>query len=174
MQNNFESIAGCWELVGSTTINSEIAFVDDEPDPDGIADWLNGVGDELEESLKSTSGMKLEVAPDGRFSEHLTGQPSVTWFDVEGVLCNSVVPFNGALRRNDEGIYLQPDDIPSWSEHLAANYGNAILRYDDGDTKISDFLRMKDGRLLRTVNVVTDELYTDRVLIAYARCKEER
>ena len=45
----------------------------------------------------------------------------------------------------------------------------AVLRYDDGDTKISDGLRLKEGRLLRMVNVVTDELYTDRQLVAYQR-----
>jgi hypothetical protein len=165
----FESVVGSWTLVGSTSINGEIAFLGDKPDPNGVLDWLNGSGEELEGSIKHVSGLELKISLEGRFAESLTGLPEVYWFDVEGVLSNEVAPFNGTLVSIDRLIYLQPDDIPSWSVHAQNRYGDAILRYDDGDTKICDSLCLKGDRLLRTVNVVTDELYTDRVLIVYAK-----
>jgi hypothetical protein len=164
-----ESVVGTWILVGSTSINGQIAFLDDEPDPNGVLNWLNGLGEELEASIKHMTGLELEISQDGRFSEALSGQPKVPWFDVEGVLSNDVAPFNGALTSNDKLVYLQPDGIPRWSVHAQNRYGKAILRYDDGDTKICDSLRLKGDRLLRTVNVVTDELYTNRVLVAYEK-----
>ena len=76
---------------------------------------------------------------------------------------------SGTLAITGECAWLQPDGIPRWSTHALNRYDQAILRYDDGDTKISDTLRLSGERLLRTVNVVTDELYTDRQLIAYLR-----
>ena len=164
-----ESVVGRWALVGSTNVTGEIAFVGDEPDPNGVSNWLNGLGEELETSIEHMTGLELEISQDGRFSENMIGQPRVYWFDVEGVLSNDVAPFNGALTSNDKLIYLQPDDVPRWSVHAQNRYGKAILRYDDGDTKICDSLRLEGARLLRTVNVVTDELYTDRVLIAYEK-----
>lgn len=164
-----ESVVGSWTLVGRTAINGEIAFLGVEPDPNGVLDWLNGLGEELEGSIKHVSGLELEISQEGRFSESLSGQPEVYWFDVEGVLSNDVAPFNGALASINKLIYLQPDGIPRWSVHAQNRYGDAILRYDDGDTKICDSLRLKGDRLLRTVNVVTDELYTDRVIIAYEK-----
>lgn len=163
------SVAGRWALVGSASTNDEIAFADDEPDPNGVSDWLNGHGDDLEASIKPTSGLELTISEDGRFSEALVDQPEVCWFDIEGVLCNDVVPFNGALISDNALFYLQPDGIPRWSVHTQNRYGKALLRYDDGDTKICDSLCLKGDRLLRTVNIVTDELCTDRVLIAYER-----
>ncbi|MBC7501745.1 MAG: hypothetical protein H7315_14820 [Herminiimonas sp.] len=163
-----ESVVGRWALVGSTSINGEIAFVGDEPDPNGVSNWLNGHAEDLEESIEQTSGLELEISQDGRFTERQVGRPKVYWFDVEGVLSNEVAPFNGALTFNDKLFYLQPD-IPNWSVHAQNRCGEAILRYDDGDTKICDSLRLRGDRLLRTVNVVTDELYTDRVLIAYEK-----
>ena len=164
-----DPLVGRWSVVGSASVNGEIPFVGDDPDPDGVSGWLNGTGEELEGSIASTSGLELEVSQDGLFSEHLTGQPKIEWFDVEGVLCDGVVPSNGALVEGEMLVYLQPNGIPSWSVHKKKRYGKALLRYDDGDTKICDCLRLKGDRLIRTVNVVTDELYTNRVLMAYEK-----
>ena len=41
------------------------------------------------------------------------------------------------------------------------------LRYDDGYTMIAEWLERSDNRLVRTVNVVTDELYLDRIVMVY-------
>lgn len=165
-----EPVTGRWALAGSISVKDEIAFVDGEPDPDGVSNWLNGRDDGLEAGISPASGLELTISEDGRFTETATGKPEVYWFDVEGVLCNDVEPFNGTLLSNEGLLYLLPDGIPSWSAHAQNRYGKAMLRYDDGDTKICDSLYLKGDQLLRTVNAVTDELYLDRVLIAYERC----
>ena len=111
----------------------------------------------------------MPIDPDGRFAESPTPEIEGNWFDVEGVLADGSEPMSGTLTLAGDRAWLQPDGIPRWSEHALNRHGAAVLRYDDGDTKISDGLRLKEGRLLRTVNVVTDELYTDRQLVAYQR-----
>jgi hypothetical protein len=159
---------GQWDLVGSVAINSEIAFIDGEPDPNGVANWLNGFDASLQDQIKPTAGLRLEIRPDARFTEQMSGQPAVYWFDEEGVLTD-VAPFDGHLVETDQGLYLRPDEISEWAMPTEGEYGQAVLRLDDGDTKISDNLRLNNGYLLRTVNVVTDELYLDRILIVYTR-----
>ena len=42
-------------------------------------------------------------------------------------------------------------------------------RYDDSDTVICDFVELKDDRLLRTVNVLTDGRYKNVILMVYER-----
>jgi len=43
------------------------------------------------------------------------------------------------------------------------------LRLDDGDTRICDSARVVGGRLVRTICVITDECYGDRVVLVYDR-----
>ncbi len=62
-----------------------------------------------------------------------------------------------------------PNGVSDWSRHALNRHGQALLRSDDGDTKISDGLGLRGTRLLRTMNVVTDELYVNRQLLAYER-----
>ena len=72
-----ETIIGTWVLIGSISINSEIAFIGEEPDLDGVKNWLNESGKELIEDVKGTEGLKLVIAPDGRFKEIREGNPDV-------------------------------------------------------------------------------------------------
>jgi hypothetical protein len=164
------SIQGEWCLVASGSVNSEIAFInDEEPDPNGVSDWLNGIDDTLVDTATATSGLTLSIASDGTFAEHVSGKPEVDWFDAEGILQAEVSPFNGVVVGSDQAVYLRPINIATWASPVEGRYGRAVLRYDDGDTKISDRIRALGDRLIRTVNVVTDELYLDRVVIVYER-----
>jgi|GEM_PF-4391016 len=165
-----ENIRGEWRLVASGSINAEIAFInDEEPDPNGVSDWLNGFDHALVAASKPTSGLTLSIAADGTFSEIVSGNPQVYWFDVEGVLESEVIPFSGVVVHNDQASYLRPTSIATWATPVEGRYGLAVLRYDDGDTEISDSVRLVENQLIRTVNVVTDELYLDRIAIVYER-----
>ncbi|WP_435234818.1 hypothetical protein ACR30L_13755 [Psychromonas sp. PT13] len=162
---NIDSIVGVWLLIGSVSINSEINFIGEEPDPKGVTDWLNDSGEELIDKIQATSGLTLSVSADRTFTEVKQGSPSIYWFSDEGVLESEVIPFNGVVKTNEYGAFLQPEDIPSWATPTN-NYG-VILRYDDGDTKISDHIYIREDKLVRTINVVTDELYLDRIVVVY-------
>jgi len=160
-----ETIIGTWVLIGSISINNEIAFIGEEPDLDGVKNWLNESGKELIEDVKGTEGLKLVIAPDGKFKEIREGNPDVYWFSSEGVLEDEVMPFNGTVKNNEYGYFLIPKEVPTWATPKI-EYG-VILRYDDGDTKISDQIFQHEGNLVRTINVVTDEAYLDRIVIVY-------
>jgi hypothetical protein len=160
---------GSWHAIGSTSIRGEIPFVDDEPDPNGVHDWLNGDGVSLAKDMNPVDGLILSIGSSGVFSEQKVGNPQVYWFDSEGVLTPQVEPFDGSLKVSAGVTYLLPTDVPRWSKHLDGRYGDAVLRLDDGDTKICDRVDPVEGQLVRTINVVTDELYLDRVVIIYRR-----
>lgn len=164
---SIESTIGTWLLIGSVSINSEVSFVGEEPDPNGVKDWLNGEGKELIDKINATSGLTLNIGSDGTFTETKEGNPRVYWFSDEGVLESEVVPFNGVVKTNRAGSFLQPEEIPSWATPTD-DYGVA-LRYDDGDTKISDHIYIAGENLVRTINVVTDELYLDRIVVVYKK-----
>ena len=160
---------GEWHLVGSGSASSEIAFINEtDPDPNGVSEWLNGFDEALVEAAQPTSGLKLAIAPGGSFAEEASGQPDVNWFDEEGVQ-SDVLPFGGTIVESGEVSYFLPVSIPNWATPTDGKYGTAVLRYDDGDTKIANNIRIRTGKLVRTVNVVTDELYLDRVVIIYQR-----
>jgi hypothetical protein len=161
---------GTWILVASGSSRSEVEFLDnDEPDPHGVSKWLNGFDDGLIKEAKATSGLTLTVESDGTFAERAEGAPKVDWFDEEGVLQAQVTPFDGVIVTTADVSFLRPVEIASWALPVEGRYGTSVLRYDDGDTKISDGIRVIDGRLIRTVNVATDDLYLDRVVIVYER-----
>ena len=67
-------IQGEWHLVASASTNSEIEFIGEEPDPNGITNWLNGFDDTLVDSAKSTSGLVLTIQSDGTFAEYYCNQ----------------------------------------------------------------------------------------------------
>ncbi|MDF5724554.1 MAG: hypothetical protein PUP91_29645 [Rhizonema sp. PD37] len=167
---NIELLIGIWLLTGSISISSEIKFVGDEPDPNGVENWLNGSSNELIERIELTEGLTLTISSDGKFFEERTGDPKVYWFDLEGVLESEVIPFNGHLSFYDSKAFLLLDELVSWA--VPSNEVNKKkLRYDDSDTKIADSLEVIGEQLIRTVSVVTDELYLDRVIIVYKHGK---
>jgi hypothetical protein len=162
-----QDLCGAWCLVGTVSTRSQIALINGQPDPRGIEQWLKGVDDRLIETATETSGLLLSISPEASFTEQLTGKPTVYWFDEEGVLAGEVSPFNGVVVQTQQGAYLKPAEIAKFGRPVEGRYGNVVLRYDDGDTKIADGLRRVGAQLIRTVNVVTDELYLDRVVVVY-------
>lgn len=162
-----EDLVGTWNLIGSLSISSEIQLTGEDSSTQSVNEWLRGKSDELVDSLESTQGLILTILADGRFVEEKTGNPNVPWYDQEGVLQSEVTPFHGYLRVDPAGAHLMPDDVPSWA--TPEQKSGLTLRYDDGDTKISDRIERRDDRLIRTVSVVTDELYLDRTLMVYGK-----
>ncbi|MBH8555819.1 hypothetical protein I8751_26425 [Nostocaceae cyanobacterium CENA357] len=165
---NIELLIGIWLLTGSISINSQIKFFGDEPDPNGIENWLNSNSNNLIAQVEATEGLTLTISSDGKFSEERTGTPKVYWFDKEGVLESEVIPFNGHLSFYDSKVFLLVDDLPSWAVP-SDEVNKKKLRYDDGDTKIADSIEVQGEQLIRTISVVTDELYLDRVIVVYKR-----
>lgn len=91
-------IQGEWQLIGSASMNSEVEFTsDDEPDPNGVSNWLNGFDETPVADARATSGLTLSTKSDGTFTEVVSGKPEVYWFDEEGVLQAQVTPFNGVV-----------------------------------------------------------------------------
>lgn len=166
-----DNLVGTWILIGSISINSEIELIGGEHDPNEVEKWLVGKSYELINQVEPTQGLTLTIASDGRFEEEKTGHPQVYWFDRESVLLSEVTPFQGYLSFHETNIYLIPADLPSWAIPVDRESGMK-LRYDDGDTKISDCIERQNERLIRTVSIVTDELYLDRVIIVYQRVKQ--
>lgn len=166
-----ENLVGTWILIGSILTNSEIKLIGGEHDSNEVEKWLVGKSYELLNQVEPTEGLTLTITSDGRFEEEKTGYPHVSWFDREGVLQSEVTPFQGYLSFHETNIYFIPADLPSWAMPVDKE-SKMKLRYDDGDTKISDCIERQNDRLIRTVSVVTDELYLDRVIIVYQRVKQ--
>lgn len=165
---SIESFVGIWQLIGSTSTKGELAFIDNKPDPNGVKNWLKGEARELISQINSTSGLTLTINQHGTFTEEKEGNPEVNWFSSEVVLESKVVPFNGKVKFQADVAYLYPNEIPDWAKPRGRKYG-IVLRYNDGDTIISDNISLIDQKLVRTVNVVTDEMYFDRVAIVYVK-----
>ena len=165
---SIESFVGTWQLIGSTSTKGELAFIDNRPDPNGVKNWLKGKAGELISQINSTSGLTLTINQNATFTEEKEGNPEVNWFSNEGVLESKVVPFDGKVKFQADEAYLYPNEISEWAKPRGRKYGIA-LRYNDGDTIIADNISLIDEKLVRTVNVVTDGMYFDRVVIVYAK-----
>ncbi|MDY6901727.1 MAG: hypothetical protein SWZ49_27155 [Cyanobacteriota bacterium] len=165
---SIESLVGTWQLIGSASTKGELAFIDNKPDPNGVKNWLKGEAGEIINQINSTSGLTLTINQNGTFTEEKEGNPEVNWFSSEGVLESKVVSFNGKVKFQADVAYLYPNEIPDWAKPRGRKYG-IVLRYNDGDTIISDNISLIDEKLVRTVNVVTDGMYFDRVVIVYEK-----
>lgn len=164
-----DEIIGEWRLVGFTQATGEAKLIGEESDQADIDAWLNGSGEDLAGLAEPAEGLSLTIGEDLTLSEQRHGSPRVTWFDAEAVLVEEVVPIDGPLLGDGAVRYLRPDSIASWAVPVEGRHGAAVLRYDDGDTKIVDAFSLSGERLVRTVNVVTDELYFNRAVLLYAR-----
>lgn len=160
---------GIWTLVAVAQTERQATLIGEETDQADLYAWLNARDDALADATGPASGLELRIDVDDGFAERRTGTPVVPWFDAEGVLADEVLPFAGALLHAPGGAYLRPAEIASWAIPVDGRHGPAVLRYDDGDTKIADGVHRLDDRLVRTVNVVTDELYLTRIVLVYAR-----
>ena len=167
-------ICGEWHLAASTSVVSELdSPADDESgaDSDDVARWLNGGDGGIAAAAPETAGLLLTITHAGSFTERVTGRPGVDlWFDAGGMLTDGVSsPFDGSVVDNGQVAWLRPRGLPPFARPVQGRYAPAVLRYDDGDTRIADGLRVVGADLVRTVNVVTDELYLDRVVLVYRR-----
>lgn len=107
-------------------------------------------------------GSTLAVGTDGSFSQ--TGQcdcPILT-YDEEGVQVSGVANFGGVIREDRGRSYLL-------CSRGSGSADSERLRYNDKDTQICDSARLIDSRLIRTMCVVTDARYGDRVILVYQR-----
>lgn len=166
-ENNF---TGIWDLDGSLYDNGQFEIIEDIEKYRRIyEEWLRGEDYENLEKLNKTDGLRLEMKADGTFTETKTGDPQTEWFDEEGVLDAKIMPFDGIYKNFDERAFLTLQK-PS---NLSDTDDPERIRYDDGDTKICDSLRIVGEDLIRTFSVITDELYTTRVFMRYTKSSAE-
>ncbi|GGO96410.1 hypothetical protein [Wenjunlia tyrosinilytica] len=172
---------GRWVLVGAGVVRPAVAYelrAEEEsldaviagtrmPLDDMVRRWLAGEVLGAEAVLVPASGLVLEVARDAAFRESGTAQ--VEWFSGEGVLESAAEPFGGRIVSTPAGHHLVLSEPVAWAQPYSAEDGDVRLRLDDGDTRIADTVHLLGDRLRRTVSVVTDEMYLDRLVYDYAR-----
>ncbi|MGI5132532.1 hypothetical protein ACQEVB_37420 [Pseudonocardia sp. CA-107938] len=123
--------------------------------------WLAGAEFRPVPVPAPASGLVLRIAEDTAFTE--SGSADVPWFDVDGVLEASAVPFAGTVTRAG---YLVADGV---EPRPVDGRPEVLCRVDDGDTRITDAVLADADSLVRTVSVVTDELYPSRIRYRYER-----
>jgi hypothetical protein len=157
-------LLGVWHLTGYAYVDTHIG-PGDPPDPADIARWLCAAPGIGWPQVEARTGVELEIWQDASYSERLVGgRIPMMWYDVEGVLVESPEPTEGIVREiiGSDGVSLHPHGAPQVrSPH--------VLRYDDGDTQVSDILRIDGDSLVRAISVVTDDLYFNRVVACYGR-----
>jgi hypothetical protein len=165
--NNF---IGNWFLAGTFSENGQFEIIEDiEEYRRNYEVWLIAEDYSNLDKLLSINGLQLTVNADGTFTESKTGNPQIDWFDADGVLDSQITPFDGRYKIFDNRAFLTVEDVSSW----AISDDPDRIRLDDGDTKICDSLRIVGENLIRTVSVITDELYTTRVLFKYQKLVED-
>lgn len=127
--------------------------------------WLAGEQLRADPAMTPLTGLTLTIAEDGTFTED--GTAEVNWFDDEGVLESDARPFDGTLVTAAGGTFLIGEEGVQATVFAGAD--NLRLRIDDGDTAITDLVRVDGDQLLRRMSVVTDEMYPSRILLAYRR-----
>jgi hypothetical protein len=163
-----QSLVGTWLLTASLSIDGELPYVGDMPDPAGVENWLYGSSHDLLAHATPAVGLSLRIARDGTFTERRQGQPQVPWFDAEGVLDTEVTTFDGIIRADGRVGYVLLA-TPTKGAISKDRLRKTRMRYDDGETIICDQLEPIDGRLVRTVSVVSAELYLERTVLIYRR-----
>lgn len=159
---------GTWLLTAAISTNGAIPIVDGETEEGAVDAWLYGSSHDMLGQTTPAHGLTLSIAADGSFAEEKTSTPALTWFDSEGVLDARVTPFDGVIHTEGSIGYLLLREPISWatpSDPLRATR----VRYDDGDMIICDKLELVGEALVRTMSVVTDELYLDRTVLVYRR-----
>lgn len=158
---------GNWELTRYGSDTAEIAYddTDDGPRETEIRAWL--IGNEVSmigNSLPQT-GLRITIEQN-RFEESVFRFDELM-FDVDGVQVNDYQPMSGNLSISERVAFMAPDesDKPASLDGTGAK----AVRYDDGDTKVCDTLRLSGQMLVRQTSVVTDEIYLERMLLIYRR-----
>lgn len=164
---------GEWVLYAYAHLNSDLLGDKDEVDANDIQKWLLGAGSDLVGQQETMTGSILKISQSGYISETAGSRAKVHWFDEEGVLENYDVisPYKGILVENDYGMFTRPESIASWAVPDQNAY-QALLRYDDYDTQISERIDVENLELVRTLNAVTDGVYVDRIVMYYRKSGE--
>ncbi|MEO1529540.1 MAG: hypothetical protein AAFX06_29300 [Planctomycetota bacterium] len=154
--------SGNWHVVGYDHLNGELSLFDGEPRAEDLRSWLVG-SNETKPAVTAAGGMKIEIH-ETAFCESVT-EFSRLMFDIEGVQVNDYQPMAGRLHIVEQVGFLLPDEVP---EYASPSIDSGVAcRYSDGDTIVCDTLRCAGDVLIRQVSVITDELYLDRIVLAY-------
>jgi hypothetical protein len=166
--------AGRWELVAAAA-EEDIPndYADDKtnighgwvPVDEFNRRWLAGEPLHPEPPLTPLTGLTLTIAEDGTFTE--TGAADVAWLDDEGVLEQNARPFDGTVETAPGGTFLIGEE--GVQAAVFADATDLRLRIDDGDTGITDLLTLDGDQLLRTMSMITDEMYPLRIRLAYRK-----
>lgn len=165
------TVVGTWLLAAAISINSEVDLTETAT-AGGIDAWLYGSSNHLLNQAQPLEGLKLTIGADATFAEVKTHALNLAWYDREGVLDEQVTPFDGIVTIEGNLMYLHPE-APIAGALSEAEVRNARVRYDDGDTIICDQIERVNDMLVRTMSVVTDELYLDRTILIYQRATGE-
>ena len=153
------NLLGVWHLTGYSYVETHVGS-GDSPGPADIAHWLFAAPGAGRPEVEHRTGLELVIRQDSSYSERLlSGRIPMMWYDVDGVLVDSPEPTEGIVREiiDRDGVSLHPHGSPQVRSL-------DVLRYDDGDTQVSDIVRVDGDSLLRVISVVTDELYFNRVV----------
>lgn len=164
------AVVGTWLLAAATAISSEVAFTETET-AGGVDAWLYGSSNHLLDQAQPLEGLKLTIGADATFTEVKTRDLNLAWYDRDGVLDTQVTPFNGIVMVEGKIMYLLLEvSIAGASSEVEVR--TTRVRYDDGDTIICDQIERFNDSLVRTMSVVTDELYLDRTVLIYRKATE--
>lgn len=152
-----EAFAGTWRLCHW----SAVWAVEFEGSPDEFlyqdpAGPLTRADDDSE-----VWGSTLSVDANGDFSQSGECDRPILTYDEQGVQVSGVANFGGVIRDDSGRGYLLVGAV--------AGISTGRLRCDDGDTRVCDSARVVGRRLVRTICVITDECYGDRVVLVYDR-----
>lgn len=157
-----EALAGTWRLSSWSAVWSyEFDGPQDDflyQDPAAALPRIDDAGE--------VRGSTLAVSSDGGFSQSGQCDRPILTYDEEGVQVAGVAEFGGVVREDCGRGYLLRREVRGPSTKI----GLSRLRWEDGDTRVCDSIRVLGGQLVRTICVVTDECYGDRVVLVYDRC----
>ncbi len=140
--------------------------------------WLAGHSEFRASELKAAGGIELEISADHSFRESLISEhPSLVWFDATGIQIgkNNFTPLNGVLevRARADGssiAYVTLPGHPAFDRIMQGRHGEIIVRCDEHDITLCEFIERAEDRLVRTINCVGDAFYFSRFVAIYERC----
>ncbi len=161
-------VVGIWQLVAAISIDCEIPIMDIPAHTSAIDAWLYGNSHQLIRQAPLNYGLSLQINVDATFTETGTNTLSFTWFDAEGVLTEPAIPFDGVINLDGDDLYFHATLSDGYTDPVRGHR----VRYDDGDTIVCDRAKLVQHRLVRTMSVVTDELYGDRSILIYQKMNQ--
>jgi hypothetical protein len=163
---------GEWHLDGYALVDTFIG-ASDPSDLSAVQNWLLAAAGAGWPEVEARTGLVLVIRRDGTYSERAPGEKlSMLWYDSDGVQTASPEPTEGVVRGvgGRPVVSLHPHTPPARADFPGGDF-RGVLRYDDGDTLVSDILRLEGNSLIRAISVVTDDLYFNRVVSRYWRSR---